>query len=304
MVLLGIDGGGTKTVGLLGTEHGEILARAEGGSANYHLVGVEGVETTLRGLLALLCADIGGVGNVDDATVGLAGVARPDDHATIRPVLERLGFPARTLLTHDARIALAGGVGKDAGVILIAGTGSMAYGRAFSGEESRCGGWGQFLGDEGSGYALGLDALRVIARATDGRTSPTLLTDRVLTTLDLPRPEMLIRWTQAASKAAIAALAPCVFETAEKGDASARALLRRGADGLSELAVTVLRRLEWTETPSLALSGGLFAHYPMYRESVTQRVLTAFQDVSITAPLHEPAYGALLLARQQRKESA
>src|SRR5690606_12096698 len=121
-----------------------------------------------------------------------------------------------------------------AGILLIAGTGSSAWARGVDGRTARAGGWGHLLGDEGSGYALGVAALRAVARAHDGRAPSTDLRDAVLRHANVAAPEALIAWAASAAKAEIAALAPCVAEAAAADDAVARAIVDRAARDLAD----------------------------------------------------------------------
>lgn len=296
---LGIDGGGTKTVGVLADGREIALRRVEVGPTNPHALPLETLEQHLRELLERLAVPLS---EVDAVGVGLAGLGRADDRQRILPILERLGLdPRRLFLTHDAHIALVGGVGEDVGVILIAGTGSIAYGRTPSGEELRCGGWGSLLGDEGSGYALGLNALREIARRADGREKPTALTEAVLSSLHRESPQELIWWAHTAEKAQIADLAPLVFRCASEGDEAARRLLRDGAVQLAELATTVLRKGAWERTPTLVLSGGLFERFRAYRDRVARLVFDAYPNVRICTPERPSVFGAIRLARWMKE---
>jgi len=294
---LGIDGGGTKTIGVLADDREIPLRQAEVGPSNIHSVGLEGLERNLRELLERLSVRLA---DLDAVGVGLAGVGRPEERTCVCSVLQRIGLnPNRTLLTHDAHIALVGGVGDEVGAILIAGTGSIAYARLPSGEEHRCGGWGHLLGDEGGAYGLGLNALRAVARSVDGRDQPTALTEAILARVGVEQPENLIRWAHTAERSQIAELARVVFQCASRGDETARRLVGEGAMLLAELATTVLRKAE--ETPTLVLAGGLFEHFPMYRDRVAYRVFEVFPRIRIQTPERPPVFGAIRLARWMRE---
>jgi N-acetylglucosamine kinase-like BadF-type ATPase len=151
--VLGIDVGGTKTIGLLGDESGRIVASARGPGANLQAVGELELEKVLH---AVMQETVGPLGAAPDVIcLGIAGVDRPDDSATVRGILNRIGFKARILVVNDALIALRAGVPEGAGVVIVAGTGSIAYGCDRDGYAARSGGWGYVLGDEGSGYWMG-----------------------------------------------------------------------------------------------------------------------------------------------------
>jgi N-acetylglucosamine kinase-like BadF-type ATPase len=296
--VVGIDGGGSKTVGLLGDVSGEVLARVEGGAANYHQVGLEGLARTLRAVLDGLSAAVPGGLSIAGAVLGLAGVGRREDAARVLPLLGEMGFPPRTLLTHDARIALAAGAQEDSGIILVAGTGSIAYGRTAEGGEARAGGFGPLLGDEGSGYDLAVGALRAVVRAADGRAPMTALSGVLLGELGLDDASGLVRWVESAERSRIASLAPLVFEVAAAGDAAAQSAVAQGADALADMALSVHRRLTWAKSPVVVLDGGLFRHQNLYCEAVRARIRESADGVAVLVAEREPAEGALWLARE------
>jgi N-acetylglucosamine kinase-like BadF-type ATPase len=150
MVVLGIDAGGTKTVCQLADDTGEVLAEARRGGANLQAAGELEVEKVLHDVMEEAIGDH----DVVPAAIclGIAGVDRPDDARVVRGLMKRIGYKARVLVVNDALIALEAGAPETAGVVVIAGTGSIAYGRNERGQAARAGGWGYMLGDEGSGY--------------------------------------------------------------------------------------------------------------------------------------------------------
>ena len=162
--VIGIDAGGTKTVCLLANEHGEILARARGEGANLQAVGELQVEKILHTVMAQAIGDR----RIVPAAIclGIAGVDRPHDNAIIRGIMRRIGLKAPVLVVNDALVALVAGAGDEGpGIVLIAGTGSICYGRNAAGQAARAGGWGYLLGDEGSGWWIGREALTVTTSA-------------------------------------------------------------------------------------------------------------------------------------------
>jgi len=293
---LGIDGGGTKTSAILVSEDGSVLSRAEGPGTNYHRIGVDTVIARLSELVSAVCRDIGGTERLRTAVIGLAGAGRPEDLQALAAVPARTGLPETTMLTHDARIALAGALERDVGVVLIAGTGSIAYGRAADGTEARAGGWGLTLGDEGSGYGIGLAALRAVCRAHDGRDDVTTLRERVLSRIGLASPDRLVRWVADATPADIADLAGEVVASAADGDATAQAIVCVGADELALAACAVLNRL--SGELAVGFSGGMLLHHDSYRRAVADRIADRRPGVEAIRALRSPAEGAALLARQ------
>jgi len=190
--VVGIDAGGSKTVGLLADEAGEVRAAARAGGANLQVQGELGVEKVLYEVIARLEPP----GPIAAVCLGMAGVDRPGERELLHGVLRRLGlyWTARIRIENDAFIALVAGAPERLGIVVVAGTGSVAYGVDGEGRTARSGGWGYLLGDEGSAYWLGHAALRRAIRAADGRDEPTSLVDRLARRLDLEVPAGLVSW--------------------------------------------------------------------------------------------------------------
>src|SRR3954451_5708824 len=216
--VLGIDAGGTKTVCQLANENGEVLAEARRGGANLQAVGELEVEKVLHEVMDEVIGD----GDITPAAIclGIAGVDRVEDAATVRGIMKRIGYKARVLVVNDALVALEAGAPGEPGVVVIAGTGSIAYGRNSRHEAARAGGWGYVLGDEGSGYWIGRAALRAVLRQADRRGQETVLTSLLLDYYGVARAQDLIHHVYAASlrPAAIASLAQFVMAAFRDGD--------------------------------------------------------------------------------------
>ena len=298
MYIVGIDGGGTKTVGILTTGTGQHLAQVQSGPANYHVVGEAKTQAVLEDLIGELYAKAGvPSGSAVRFCLGMAGLGRPVDREVIGRICDEIGICKNRVLTHDAHIALVGGTEKQEGVIVISGTGSIVYGINADGRDARASGWGYLLGDEGSGYDIAIKGLRAIARAADGRGDQTELTDRILNTLELNEPAELIRWVHAASRDTIAQLAEVVFDTAKTKDMVADSIVNEAADELVCAATSVIEQLEFTEPFDIVLSGGNLIHQTMFADRLRHRFTRIQPGASVQLPKHEPAYGAVLLAQ-------
>ena len=298
MYIIGIDGGGTKTIGILATETGQHLAQVESGPANYHVVGEAKTQAVLENILRELHEKSGiPSGRSVRFCLGMAGLGRPADREVIGRICDALGIRQDRILTHDAHIALVGGTEKQEGVIVISGTGAIAYGINADGKEARASGWGYLLGDEGSGYDIAIKGLRAVARAADGRGDQTELTDRILYRLERNEPSELIRWAHTASRDTIAQLAEVVFDTARTTDAVAEGIVEEAADELVCAAVSVIEQLEFTEPFDIVLSGGNLIHQRMFADYLRHRFERIQPEASVQLPKHEPAYGAVLLAQ-------
>jgi len=293
-VVLGIDAGGTRTVCLRADRAGRILGEAQGPGANLQAVGEFEVEKVLHDVITRALGD----GPAPAAIcLGMAGVDRPRDAAAIHGILSRIGHRARVLVVNDALVALEAGVEGGPGIVLISGTGSIAYGRDDRGRAARAGGWGYVLGDEGSGYWLGRQALRSVVREADGRGHPTLLTPRVLAHYQVSQPEELVReiYVGGTRPSAIAALSRVVQAAADEGDPVAQHIIDAGAAELASAVVSVATRLELTAC-TVVLAGGTLLGVARLRTGVTahlQRRLPAAETRPLTGP---PAMGAVRLA--------
>lgn len=268
-LVVGVDGGGTRTRAVILDEAGDELGRAATGPALVDRpelpIDIEGVVLTVRSAalaagIELPCAALCG---------GFAGVGRERERRAVEAALAEHDLAPAVRVVTDAEAAFFDAFRDGPGLLLIAGTGSVALGRAEDGREARVGGWGLLLGDEGSGYEIGLRALRGIARSADGRGDETQLLPRFMAELKLVGPEDMIAWTAGAAKTAIAALAPTVCDLSADGDAVAAAIVTAAVASLAAHVDALLTRLApWSAPPGLALAGGLLAMDRPLREPV------------------------------------
>jgi N-acetylglucosamine kinase-like BadF-type ATPase len=297
MHVLGIDAGGSKTVALLATAEGRLVAEARAGGANLRTHGELAVEKTLHDVIdhVLEGQDL----RPSAVCLGIAGVDRGDDAATLRGVMRRLGFRDRTLIVNDALIALVAGAGQPTGVVLVAGTGSIAYGVNHARTAARSGGWGPVLADEGSGYWMGRRALVAIMRHADGRGPRTALTPMVLARLGLSRPDDLVNevYEGPERRQLVAGLGPLVEEARAGGDAVAAEILREAAVELVQAAGSVITRLGMRgDVFQTFLSGGMFKSIPWLAAEVAERLLDVAPRATTSRLTAEPAAGAVTLA--------
>jgi N-acetylglucosamine kinase-like BadF-type ATPase len=297
MNVLGIDAGGTKTVCLLADETGAVLAEARGGGANLQAHGELEVEKVLHYVMDTALGDR----DIRPAAIclGIAGVDRPQDADAVREIMRRIGSKTPTLVVNDALVALVAGAGDAPGVVIIAGTGSIAYGCDALGRAARAGGWGYLLGDEGSGFWIGRRALSAIVRAADGRAPATQLAELVMARLGLVRPSDLIRETyyRDLRRTAIAGLAPLVQQARDNGDAVAAEILKQAAAELGAAASSVITRLGMRgDVFPTILAGSIFKAVPWLADDVI-RLMSEIAPRSHAELLGiEPAMGAVRLA--------
>jgi glucosamine kinase len=297
MHVLGIDAGGTKTVCLLADEQGRVIAEARGSGANLQAAGELEVEKVLHQVMEIVLADREGL--PDAICLGIAGVDRPEDADAVRGIMRRIGFKTRTLVVNDALIALVAGAGDKAGVVLVAGTGSIAYGKDATGRAARAGGWGYLLGDEGGGFWIGRAALSAVVRQYDGRGPATLLTELVLARLNLSSPTALIReiYDRDVHRRTITGLASIVQTAMTQGDAVATDILTRAGAELASAASSVISRLEMRgDVFPTILSGGIFRGVPWLATDVTRRISEVAPRSEVRPLDVEPAMGAVQLA--------
>jgi N-acetylglucosamine kinase-like BadF-type ATPase len=297
MQVLGIDAGGSKTVALLTTLDGRVIAEGRAGGANLRTHGELAVEKALHDVIDQVLE--GRIDRPVAVCLGIAGVDRQDDAATIRGLMRRLGFRQRTLIVNDALIALVAGAGQPVGLVLVAGTGSIAYGVNARGAASRSGGWGPVLADEGSGYWIGRRALVAVMRHADGRGPRTALTPMVLERLRLTRPDDLVNevYEGAERRQLVATLGPVVAQAQSAGDAVAAEILRDAAAELVLAAASVVSRLEMRgEVFPTFLSGGMFRSIPWLVAEVTERLAEVAPRTTVSLLSAEPASGAVKLA--------
>jgi N-acetylglucosamine kinase-like BadF-type ATPase len=294
MAVIGIDAGGTKTVGILADASGRVLAQARGSGANLQTHGELEVEKVLDGILEEL--DPSGRA-VSAVCLGIAGVDRPQDEHVIRGILRRLGYRETARVVNDAAIALAAGAPDRVGIVVLAGTGSIAYGTDRSGRSVRAGGYGFLLADEGSAYWFGHQALRHAVRASDGRGPETLLRSLLFEALEVGTVQELVPrvYERGLPKHRIAALAPQVQKAHDRGDPLAVELIQRGAQELALAARAVAAQLDFGGQPhAVVLAGGAFKACP----SMVQPLESALHlpGARLTPLQVEPALGAVALA--------
>ncbi len=255
---LGVDGGGTRTRVALVDQAGTECARADGPPT---LIDPADPAATV-GVIADLCREAASKGGADLPVAGLwagiAGAGTEPTRSVVETALREAGLSSLTSVGADAEATFYDAFPSGPGILLIAGTGSIALGRGADGSRLRVGGWGLHLGDEGSGYRIGMSALHAFARGEDGRGVSTELRDSVLEVLGLAGPGDLIKWIASAQKADVASLVPLIFEVAEAGDQAALTVIEEAVDELVGHVRTLVRRLEpWPATPEVALAGGL-----------------------------------------------
>ena len=305
-LVIGIDGGGSKTVAWLAEKSstdGRVLGRGSAGPSNPQAVGFANAGEALEASVAAAFADAGLTpGTVGALCAALSGGDRPADREAMLAMARQRNLAERIEFVNDAEPLIAAGTPDGWGIALISGTGSFCFARAKDGRTARCGGWGYLFGDEGSGYAIALAGLRAATRAADGRGPATELLDRLLRHFDLDAPQKLvpeIYQCLAADRPRIAALAGIAFDGAAAGDVVAREIVSAAAGDLAELVATTARTLGIDgDEFALAVSGGVLLNWPTLREQVAAQLRDAGLQISQVQPVADPTEGAVVLSRR------
>lgn len=296
---VGIDGGGSNLRVAVVDAEMRVLAQVTRGTANPSGIGREAaaglIQAALREVVAQAGQPIAAVG------IGVAGASAAHAgewlRATVGAVLP--GIPVAASMDHE--IALVGANGERRGVLILAGTGSVAYGVNAAGESAQAGGWGYLLGDEGGGYWMGVEALRAVTRAADaGQAVTEGLAGRALAAIERTEPKEVIGWLYRTPPPIreVAALAGLVLDQAAEGDPQAAEIVARAAEALAGLVETIQRRLGMTQ-PRMAFAGGLLTAENPLSWALCERLGL----VAIPSPRYPPVVGAALLARLMLSES-
>ncbi len=307
---LGVDGGGTNTRAMIFrapdnsdidlTEYVVGQARAE--AANFHRVGVESATKAVTTAIILACRQAGiTVHQITAACIGLAGVSHPDNHRKMYDAIENALPALHFTLETDARIALAGATAGKPGIVIIAGTGSIAYGVNKDGEVARAGGWGPTLGDEGSGTYIGRRALEAVMTAYDRRAhDETALTEKICRYFNVQTPPELpavIYNPDANVLPQIAQLSKLVVETAQAGDATAIEILKDAAHELARAIKAVIEQMNMqNETFRIGYVGGVFGAGELILQPLREDIVAFAPNAMIAAPLCKPVVGAAQMA--------
>ena len=292
-VLIGADVGGTKTAVAVSRD-GKIVGRADGPGAAVRpgraLASASTIAEVVRQALSAAGLLIG-----DVLLVGAAGVGREPEREELRKALRGENVASSVVVTTDIEIALAAAFADGPGIVVSAGTGSVAVGRDRTGQRHRIGGYGWQMGDEGSGYAIGRASLGAVSRAVDGRSPKTALSDRLLRATRSDDYDELVRWAAGASPAEVAALAPHVLAVAAAGDPLAQGIADYAARELSQLAICLIPKMDITPPIPVAVTGGLLGDDQPLRKTL----LAKLAEEPVFQPTDSPVdavAGALRLA--------
>lgn len=297
-IVVGIDGGGTKTHVIVADGRGKQLSSLTGAASAVKpgdaLHSAEVIGALVRDALALAEQE----DRPRAIVAGVAGVGREQERRALLRALEGEGLAEDVQVIADAQVALEDAFGEGAGILLVAGTGSVAFGRGPTGTVVRCGGWGPVIGDEGSGAWIGRRALSVVTAAHDGREPDTRLVGALLTALELDEVDGLVAWAAEATPADLAKLAMPVLTLAAERDLRANSICTIAAEELVIHVRTLARQLFTDERAAVpvALAGGMMHRGSFLRRLVEHRLKTAVPGSQLHGEEVVPARGAVRLA--------
>lgn len=301
-IVIGVDGGGTRTRVMVGTADGEELATIEGPGSALSLKGAEHSAAVIGELVTRALEEIAQPGAVLPRILycGVSGTGREENARALHVALDEKELAEEVIIDSDGMVAYYDAFEDRAGILLVAGTGSIAYGRSPSGTVVRCGGWGPTFGDEGGGAWIGRRALSIVAASSDGREPATALLFPILAATQCEDVQDLIQWAAAADARAFASLVPAVFSTAGS-DARASALVTLAAEELVLHIRALAKQLFVDERAavSVALSGGLMQKGSLLRKRLEQRLKSAVPGAQLRAEDVLPARGALRAAARR-----
>ncbi|BAZ52046.1 ATPase, BadF/BadG/BcrA/BcrD type [Nostoc sp. NIES-4103] len=314
--VLGIDGGGSKTVCILMDDTHQVLGRGVAGASNYQSIGIEAALQSIQTAIHIAVDNAQNLTqpvNISAICLGLAGVSRPEDIKVVKLLLKQLknnkNLPINWTLTesnivicHDALIALVGGIGHPIGIVVAAGTGSIVFGRNHQGQTKRVGGWGYILGDEGSAYKIAIAGMQAALKSYDGREISTSLIASFKEHFRLASIEDLIEviYRQDLGVKEIAALAPIVDLAAAEGDEVANKIIDDAVKELVKATSTVIEAIfTFDSVVEVVTTGSVWQGRCKIQERFAISLAKIFPRIKVLFPESEPAYGAGLLALQR-----
>jgi N-acetylglucosamine kinase-like BadF-type ATPase len=305
--VIGMDGGGTKTAAIIATVDGQIIAEHVAGPSNFQVLGVETAAQTIYSLITECCRSAQCTpSQINGVTLGLAGAGRAPDQKRMADGLKAYAMSQgvrlkKVTVESDARIALEGAFKGDPGIILIAGTGSIAFGKDANGTIHRVGGWGRMLGDEGSGFFIGRSGLTAVTRFIDGRGEKTLLAKLIAEKFGLDDQAAIINAVYKNSFD-VATIAPLVLDAAQKKDQVSRLIIEQASTELTDhvrslekLLAPAARKKVKAKIP-VSFIGGLIANNTLLQRMLKAQLAAALPHIQVTDPMAPPAYGAVVMS--------
>ncbi|MFN6537836.1 MAG: N-acetylglucosamine kinase [Nostoc sp. EkiNYC01] len=313
--VLGIDGGGSKTVCVLMDNSRQVLGRGETGASNYQSIGIEASFKSIECAIYAAVNEARKIINpitIEAICLGLAGVGRASDIEVVKKIVVELQnskvlsinwalHPLNIVICNDALIALVGGIGHDVGIVVAVGTGSIVFGRNYQGNTKRVGGWGYILGDEGSAYKIAISGMNAALKSYDGREMPTSLIQAFKQHLGLQSIEDLIEviYRRQWGVKQIAALAQIIDFAAASGDEVANNIIDDAVEEFVKATSTVIDAIFSLDSIlEVVTIGSVWRGRSKIHERFSASIINKFPFIKVICPRFDPAYGAGLLALQ------
>jgi len=291
-VIIGIDGGGSKVRCISSDLSGNILGFGIGGPVNCLFVSTQVAIDNINRAVSIALEGL------DNPKIILACCGAPTPSEVIKEGIERVASVNQVINIGEMYISLTGALLSDIGIIVIAGTGSMAGGKNPKGNTFHCGGWGPFIGDEGSGYWIGIKAINAVSKSIDRRFPETILVEKIVKYFSLNSIAELVPYIyrKTPSRYEIAQISPLVTTSAEEGDKISQEILKEAGEELALLAKTTIRELNYQDA-KVSMTGGIFASNSRFiLETFNKRVKESYPEVSIIFPPKFPPVGGALIS--------
>jgi N-acetylglucosamine kinase-like BadF-type ATPase len=293
----GLDGGGTKTAVTVADEKGLAVHTFTSGAINYNGQDEESIRRNFQEIFDTLSQVCGGLDQCVQICIGAAGISNPTVISRLTANVRECGYQGGLLITGDHETALCGAQDSEYGIILIAGTGSICYGKNELGHSHRTGGCGYLVDDEGSGYSIGRDLISALVRANDGRLPKTIITEMVYEQLQKESVQQIIGFVhdKKTNKQDIAALAPILSEACTLGDLVALTIASKSANSLFELVVPVVEKLA-LQGGTVAMAGSVLLKNTYVQTALVEMLEQSYPNLHCIPAKKDASSGAVLMA--------
>jgi N-acetylglucosamine kinase-like BadF-type ATPase len=297
MLVLGVDGGATKTVCAIANENFDLEGLGIAGPINYHIVGVERARKNLKMAVVRASSNLdGGSAPFDIGCFGIGGLSTQHDYRIISKSIIPSTIAKKRIIVNDVIVAFYAATNGDPGIVIVAGTGSIAYGANKEGLNCFCGGWGWLIGDEGSAFYIARKALNLATKAYDGRSEYTVLIDMFKKRLKLKNfKDIISKIYHQTEPNEIASLATIVSLAAENGDKVARDILEESGRELALAVKSVAKKLSMERESLIVGAVGSVFKSNIVWNAFKQNILTYMPYATLISPIFYPVVGALIM---------
>lgn len=295
---IGVDGGGSKTLAYLSDDQGNLICKHLFGPSNHQIIGRESFKKTINEIIDYFSSETNfTIYDLKFISLGIAGLDRKSDKEVLESIFENMSLSCDIILQNDSYTSLAGALNGKDGVILASGTGSVSLGKKES-QYFRVGGWTHVLGDEGSGYSIGLNALKSIMKVYDGRLEKSGLYFELLKEINVsdPRDTISFAYENVHDTKVIAGLTPLVFKYFEEDDSLAVILINKAVDELYHLVNPLIQRLyNDSEKLLFTYSGSILLESEFVKNSLIKKLQEKYHNINPVDPIYDSAIGALII---------